>query len=263
MTDKHLTPEDVYLRNDWFVENPAPALLLDPPCSKVYLVGQTMHPHLVQSPDPIIDTAEIISQVAQTFEGIKNPGAVAEWDVERIISELQKTGVAAPLQFVHFVFLIDNVTRNFTHQLVRYRVGTAYTQQSLRFHGSDQIAVRRSDPGKEFEHSVSRSINTYWEMRNSGVHPQFARGVLPMDTLNYIWFSCSFATLQHIYKQRMTVQAQPGEWQEVLSQMHDLLPENLQPFLRSCCTSGGECPFASMWDRPCMRHSLEEKLAAR
>lgn len=262
MDTKHLTPEDVYLRNDWHVENPAPALLLEPPCSKVYLVGQTMHPE-ADFPTPDVDTAEIIAQVAQTFEGIKNPGSVFQGDEDRILVELQKTGVAAPLQFVHFVFLIDNVTRNFTHQLVRYRVGTAYTQQSLRFHGSDQIAVRRSDPSQLFEMAVQDAVAAYWAMRNSGVHPQYARGVLPMDTLNYIWFSCSFATLQHIYKQRMTVQAQPGEWQEVLSQMHDLIPTNLQPFLRSCCTSGGECPFASMWDRPCMRHSLEEKLAAR
>jgi thymidylate synthase ThyX len=159
--------------------------------------------------------------------------------------------VAAPFQMVHMTWLLEDVTRSFTHQLVRYRVGTAYTQQSLRFHGAEPIRIRRSNDSARFEQSAKDAVRNYWQLRNEGVHPQFARGILPLDTVSWIWFSCSFASLQHIFRQRMTVQAQPGEWQEVLTQMHDLLPANLRPFLRSCCTSGGPCPFASMWDRPC------------
>jgi hypothetical protein len=52
-----------------------------------------------------------------------------EWAWE----ELSKTRLNTPLEGVTVKFMLEAVTRSFTHQLVRQRVGAYYVQESLRF----------------------------------------------------------------------------------------------------------------------------------
>jgi thymidylate synthase ThyX len=56
--------------------------------------------------------------------------------------ELSKTRLNTPLEGVTVKFMIEGVTRSFTHQLVRQRVGAFYVQESLRF------AVKRGVSGE-------------------------------------------------------------------------------------------------------------------
>lgn len=48
------------------------------------------------------------------------------------LSEMEKTAIAAPLEFVDVHFVVSGVTRGFTHQMVRQRTAV-YVQESTRF----------------------------------------------------------------------------------------------------------------------------------
>lgn len=54
-------------------------------------------------------------------------------DVKDYIGNIISTGHGSVLEHTSVSFLIYNVSRVFTHELVRHRVGTAFSQESLRF----------------------------------------------------------------------------------------------------------------------------------
>ena len=55
------------------------------------------------------------------------------------LAEMQKTKLKAPLELVNLHFLFENVTRAFTHQLVRQRTAV-YMQESMRFAVKEDMA---------------------------------------------------------------------------------------------------------------------------
>ena len=61
---------------------------------------------------------------------------VMEMDDEQLDKELEYVfnTISSSWEFVDYIFLITGVTRAFTHQLVRHRVGVAYAQQARRTH---------------------------------------------------------------------------------------------------------------------------------
>ena len=54
-------------------------------------------------------------------------------DPKEYIGNIINTGHGSVLEHTSVSFMIYNVSRVFTHELVRHRVGTAYSQESLRF----------------------------------------------------------------------------------------------------------------------------------
>lgn len=75
-----------------------------------------------------------ISAAAKMYSGevVRDLSEVNDVERRHYLAEMQKTKLAMPLESVVFHFLIDNVTRAFTHQLVRQRTA-AYAQESMRF----------------------------------------------------------------------------------------------------------------------------------
>src|SRR3954447_10582391 len=55
---------------------------------------------------------------------------VTEAQMKEFIEERLKTGHASPLEQVTFEFAISGVSRAFSHQFVRHRVGISFEQQS-------------------------------------------------------------------------------------------------------------------------------------
>ena len=83
-------------------------------------------------------------------------------DEERIyhFKELTKTRLVAPFEFVSFHFLIEGVTRAFTHQLVRQRQAT-YVQESMRFAVKSEmpVALPPSLAGTKDRQAIIRDLN--------------------------------------------------------------------------------------------------------
>lgn len=63
-------------------------------------------------------------------------------DAERVeyLEQIQKTVLKMPLEAVHLHFMVEGVTRSFTHQMVRQRTA-AYAQESMRFAVKEDAAT--------------------------------------------------------------------------------------------------------------------------
>lgn len=183
--------------------------------------------------------------------------------------DIQKTKLQTPLEMVHMLWLLNDVTRAFTHQLVRYRVGTAFVQESMRFFGMHSVfkvlitgeAARSKGgltdvPWPDYIEGATKAIESYVEMIDRGIPDQDARGVLPTNILTNIYFDCSMRTLQNIFPQRLCCQAQQGEWQPILREMRKQISEKMgdqvEHLLRAPYEKGEDCGYRASFDRPCV-----------
>ena len=75
-----------------------------------------------------------IAAAAKMYSGevVRDLAEVSDVERRRYLEDMQKTKLAMPLETVTLHFLLDGVTRGFTHQLVRQRTA-AYAQESTRF----------------------------------------------------------------------------------------------------------------------------------
>ena len=127
------------------------------------------------------------------------------------------------LEHASWSFLLTGVTRGFTHQIVRHRVGFAFSQMSQQYvdHGSRSAvmpeAVRRSPQAESrWQESVERSREDYrdllrlLESESSDLPPRerlrlvrsAARTVLPEGTETKLAFSANARALRHFLTTR-------------------------------------------------------------
>jgi len=211
---------------------------------------------------------DLIATVTRGYAGIFLP-SVSEEECKVFWEELGATKLKAPLEFGSATFLLENVTRAFTHQIVRYRLGTAFVQESLRFsfqgEGGNQPVVRvpaniwnNSQASEEFMSAAEEAFNVYRVLvvDSPGVNVEDARGILPTNTCTRLYFHVSYAALVHIYTQRMCCQAQSEEWTPVMQQMKTLIGE-VAPKVAELMVGPWEdprnasCGFGASFDRPC------------
>lgn len=203
-----------------------------------------------------------------------------EYYVEDALRDIQRTKLQTPLEMVHMLWLLKDVTRAFTHQIVRYRVGTSFVQESMRFFGMKGVfkvlitGKASSDvPYEEhekwtnlmvYESGAVAAIESYVELRDEGVPDQDARGVLPTNILTSIYFDCSLRTLQNIFPQRLCCQAQQGEWQPILKEMRKLIKEEMgdgiEALLRAPYEREEPCGYRASFDRECIWQTHKEQV---
>ncbi len=82
------------------------------------------------TPDPL----GAIAAACKMYKGevVRDLSTVTDAERLEYFEQVQKTKLKAPFEFVKFHFLIEGVTRAFTHQMVRQRTAV-YAQESLRF----------------------------------------------------------------------------------------------------------------------------------
>jgi flavin-dependent thymidylate synthase len=97
-------------------------------------------------------TVSLLWMTADPLAVIAAPSAMYKGDVKRslrdvthaerreYIEQIKATKLKAPFEFVKFHFLIEGVTRAFTHQMVRQRTAV-YAQESLRFAVKEDMPV--------------------------------------------------------------------------------------------------------------------------
>lgn len=127
---------------------------------KVYLLSMT--------PDPL----GTIAAVNQMYTGgvVKALSQVTDEERHEHWRQVTKTRLKAPFEFVKFHFLLEGVTRAFTHQLVRQRTAT-YAQESLRFavvedNFVDRVALPPSLSGTTGEQA---KIRERWKKAEEGM----------------------------------------------------------------------------------------------
>lgn len=168
------------------------------------------------------------------------------------IMERVLTTISTPLEFADYVFLISEVTRAFTHQLVRHRVGVSFSQQSMRV--VDQKEFNYMTPSnfsknkdlQSIYNSTMHNINIgYEDLLKREARPQDARGILPTNIHTNILMKINLRALSDMLSVRLCYRVQ-GEFQDVAREMRKLVI-GIHPWaaraLEVHCVGKGICKF--------------------
>lgn len=179
---------------------------------------------------------------------------IIDWPEEKKAAELEymKNTIQSSWEFVDYTFMIEDVTRAFTHQLVRHRVGVSFAQQAQRavdMSGFEYLtgpSIADDEVLARIYNGVMGDINDgYQTLLQANVNKQDARGVLPTNILTNICFKANLRTLHEMSLKRLCVKAQ-GEFQDV---MRAIVAEVAiatpwaSDFLKVQCAWNGTCLF--------------------
>jgi thymidylate synthase (FAD) len=163
--------------------------------------------------------------------------------------EYSMSTIRGPLEFIHYIFLIQNASRAMTHQLVRHRV-MSFAQQSLRISTSHDYYT---PPGIEcneiaaesYERFMGDARQMYMGLEMIGVDKQDARGVLPLHTTSAILMKANLRAMLELLEVRLCLRVQ-GEFQTAALQMADILRELhtwVRPYVGPHCMVHDRCLF--------------------
>ncbi|MCZ2109134.1 MAG: FAD-dependent thymidylate synthase [Dehalococcoidia bacterium] len=141
---------------------------------------------------------------------------ISRAEMEQFIEERLKTGHASPLEQISFEFGISGVSRAFSHQFVRHRVGISFEQQSQRyvtykageFPYTVPETVRKAGLEDKMDELFDRVSELYEEMVAAGVPSEDARFLLPNATNTNFKITVNFQSLLHICDLRLCTRAQ-------------------------------------------------------
>jgi thymidylate synthase (FAD) len=171
--------------------------------------------------------------------------------------------ISSSWEFVDYVFLITGVTRAFTHQLVRHRVGTSFAQQAQRvaqMKGFGYLTTGTVNDDEDMKYEYQEGMKDiqlrYDNLLDMGARPQDARGLLPTNILTNIVFKVNLRALSGMLETRLCVRAQ-GEFQKVA---HAMKAEAVavhpwaEPVLNCFCVVYGRCKWPRYQDCPIKKH---------
>lgn len=171
--------------------------------------------------------------------------------------------ISSSWEFIDYIFVISDVTRAFTHQLVRHRVGTSFAQQAQRvadMSGFDYLIPDDFVSGKDYlldtyKQSMKEINNKYQLLLHQGARPQDARGVLPTNIYTNIIFKTNLRALSTMLETRLCVRAQ-GEFQKVAHGMKGAVVQVhpwAEPVLNCFCVRYGRCRWVNYTECPVRR----------
>lgn len=128
----------------------------------------------------------------------------------------------AKYKWARYTFLIENVSRNMTHQLVRHR-GGSFSQESQRYVDSGKCNFIYPPSASEelrdkLKVEYENSLLKYKELRDAGMLKEDARYVLPSGIETRIVASFNYRDLLHFFRMRCDTHAQ-WEIRQVALQM--------------------------------------------
>lgn len=240
----------------------------------------TVHLHWM-TPDPL----GALAAAAYMYKGrvIRSLSEITDEDRRQFFDDMTKTTLNAAFETIEFQFLIDGVTRAFTHQLVRQRTAV-YFQESMRFATLDdrwdgRVALPPSlqglkddDPRVVLWMKTVAEIETgYKALVGAGIPAEDARGLVPTNVKTRIIYKTNLRNLVGHAGLRLCTQAQ-FEWRWVFAQiaqairnarvyvpfesgmddipvhMADLIADRL---FKPICYQTGRCQFRASFDRAC------------
>lgn len=196
---------------------------------KVYLLQGT--------PDPL--GSVVAFSAMYTGKVIRNKRDVTDKERRYHLAEMQKTKLKAPLEAVNLHFMVEGVTRSFTHQMVRQRTAV-YAQESLRFAvkedgaimtetalppsiagtvglGEGDNLVMGGEDDKEtwmrnvWDNALAAIDEAYSHLVDAGMPAEDARGLLPHNITTRLNYATNLRNLQDHAGNRLCTQAQ-FEW---------------------------------------------------
>lgn len=146
-----------------------------------------------------------------------------EDEIEKELKYMANT-IPSSWEFVHYSFLIQDVTRGFTHQFVRTRTGS-YAQQTMRIlnvegwgYGTGPTIKKDEAAEDLYDETMIKIASAYEELIEMGAAIEDARGVLPTNIHTNIVANFSLRTIADIVRKRSSSRTQ-GEYRLVLDAM--------------------------------------------
>lgn len=161
-----------------------------------------------------------------------------------LIHELEYMANTIPSswEFVDMTFMVEGVTRAFTHQFVRSR-HWSFAQQTMRvlnvsdgpgwtYLNGPTVSGQKADPnitGADlrkaiYDEAMQDTATAYKSLIANGAAVEDARGVLPTNILTNIVGKCNLRGFVELTRKRRSVRTQ-GEYRDVLDAMHAAVEE--------------------------------------
>ena len=159
-------------------------------------------------------------------------------------------------RFIHFVFLVEDMTVSFREQLVRHKAGLDLWLQSDRVRDLSHFAERKqytvpasiqADPeaAQAYAGSMMDIEATYRDLCAEGIPFEDARELLPSGRYHRGSIVVNLAALLHICRKRTCWIAQWGHWREFIQGMVEALVVKVDPVFEGLasppCFGGGCC----------------------
>ena len=167
-----------------------------------------MSAELIGPVNPETDLAKIETMARTCYASPMSESPEAR---DAFIRKLVQDGHESVIEHVAVSFMLT-VPRSISHQIVRHRVGVAYSQQSQRYVDLSRGPLQVIAPvpaldGDTFigwQSLVWKIAEVYNAMIASGVKPQVARSILPNCTATKLGMTANLRAWRHILKQRWT-----------------------------------------------------------
>lgn len=193
--------------------------------AKVTLISYTGHGH----PDPLY-AAKLLAYTKNTRleQGAETRSKIEAMSEEELTSDLNYISgtIRSSWEFVDYVFEIRDVTRAFTHQLVRTRTAS-YAQQAQRvvdmkdfgaLKPETVMGVDEEESDSQWDELMTHISDVYKYYQSKGVPHQDCRGVLPTNVYTNIIMKANLRTLADLLAKRKNLRAQ-GEYGWVAMEM--------------------------------------------
>lgn len=203
------------------------------------------------TPDPLGSLAALCAM----YEGrvVRSLAEVTDEQRRQAFADMQATELSGPLEVAQFHFLVEGVTRSFTHQMVRERMAF-FAQESMRFAVVDgqpwreRVAyppsLQAEPPGyadymagavdedwsqyarvrDAWDEAVLAAENAYQMLIDADVPAEDARGLMPHAMTTRLHWVLDLRSLLHVAGLRLCTQAQ-FEWRSVMAQVVKALRE--------------------------------------
>ncbi len=131
-----------------------------------------------------------------------------------ILNQIKDSGHHSVIEHSSFTFAVNGVSRALTHQLVRHRLAS-YSQQSQRYVDIDDFqpvipeSILDDEHASEIFNDLMEKIRkVYNELKDSDIHKEDARYVLPNATKTNIIITMNARELWHFFSLRCCRRAQ-------------------------------------------------------
>jgi len=199
----------------------------------------------------------IFSKKTRLLNDASDYHKIFEMSEEEKLKELNyvRGTINSSWEFVDYTFLITKVSRAFTHQIIRHRIGISFAQQAQRVVDAsdfEYLSTGACVDSLHYHKGMDGIRENYKKCLANGVNVQDARGLLPTNVLTNILVKANLRTLNTIMGIRLCYKAQ-GEFQNVARAIRKEII-NVHPwaesFLEVYCVDKGICAFPNYKECP-------------
>lgn len=178
-------------------------------------------------------------------------------DIDRLLDTIISSGHHSVLEHVNFTFALNGLSRVLTHQLVRHRVGIAFSQQSQRYadvsnagYVTPPLINKKNELKDKYEKLVNDCFELFSLLQENGIPNEDSRFILPQCISTRMVMTVNLRQIIHMYSINACLRSQ---WEirklmaKIKNEIHNVSPR-LAKELKIKCFQMGYCDEKYMCD---------------